>query len=649
MSNMGRHSTIREIKKVKKAENPVVNALVGNVSGAGIYDFAVCGACFVVYLVLCSIKMNKTAAIVAFALLFIVAGLVLVLDVFRNIKNGKIFTGELVLLVGAVAAFASGSYKAAALLGVVYRAVSVFYAYYLSKYEEELSGITNSIPNKVRIEENGELREVAPRAVDIDDIIVVKVGETIPLDGIVINGTTSVSMAKLGGNSTEIPVPRNGIVCAGCINLGKTIKVQVTETYNNTFAAFITDIVKHAYMSPSALERTAAKFAKFFPIAVLGISVVVCAVKGLISGDWLSAVNAASVVAILGTSAGIGISVPFAFKCCVANLSHRGVVIKKNCYVQDLAETGTAVFSKTGVLTNGKYTVHDVIPMQGVSGTKLMKAAVGAYCFSNSSIASALRAEAENISVDPSFVTIIEEVPQKGIHAMIGSSDVIVGTAEYLKNNGIVFTVFDKTGMLILCISIDGKYCGQITLYDKLRSGAYEMVDTLHLHGVNDVVMLTSDDSRTAKQMASSLNFDMVKSELNEENKYEAVEYLLENKRANTALTYIGDYRVDADLIELADVGISIKTFGSEIGLETADVCILGDEISKVGAVINAAKNCRIISLINIGVCAAAKLIMLILAIVGVMNITTAIFADAVVFCFTLFNSARELEDFEKK
>ena len=646
---MGAHSkqSDKNIKFISKFPKP---ALVSGEKGdSTVKEAVLISVCLLCALVFSVIKMNKWAALGIFAVIYIISALKIVKKALRNIKKRDYFDSSLVVLAASFIALLCGSYFSAVVAVLVYRAVMIFYRRLINKYEDTLGALSNSIPGKVRIEAGDEVREVSPRSVDIDDVIVVNQGETIPLDGVVISGMTSVSMNKLGGTSTEIAIPQGAYVCAGCINLGRQIRILVKETYGETYAAKLTEEISHAHLSKSGHERIASVISKYFPAILVLAAAIICVAKGSSTGEWLSAMKTGSAVLAIASSGCVGVSVPLAYSFCVANLSKHGIIVKKNRYVMDFAEAKTVVFSKNGIVTDARYTVYDVIPVKNDDPQKLLSIAATVYSKSKSVIGTALRMSGKTLELAEGSFEVVSEILGKGIIAKIGGTEVVVGTPQYMKDLGVEMKVYDKPGMILLCVAVNKKFRGQITIADKVREGTFEMVDTLHLNGVENVVMLTVDEANVAKQVASSLNFDLVKYEQDDEGKMKSLKYLMENKSGRSSLAYVGNYRSDRILMEAADIGVSLKTFGSEYALENADICILGDDISKIGFLSQASKLCYTCSNINMFASFWVKLILLAVIIFGSMSVGMAVLIDSLFFCLTLFNSSRVLYLTEKK
>lgn len=650
MNDLGAHSKQSDNKKKMLSRFPKLAGFAGEENDSIVRECIVISVCVITALIFSIVKMNRWLAAVVFAVIFVISGFKPLRKALRNIRKRDFSDSAVITCASALIAFLCGSYLSAVFAVLIYRVVIMFYSRIYERYEDTLGALSNSIPNKVKIEEGEDVREVSPRSVEVDDVIVVDEGETIPLDGIVISGMTSVGMNKLGGNSTEIAIPKGAYVCAGCVNLGRQIRILVKAGYNDTYAAKLTDEISHAYLSKSGHERIAAAISRYYPAVVLIAAVVSCVTRGASGGAWTEAVSSGASVLALATSGCVGVSVPFAYNACVANLSKHGIVVKKNRYLLDFAETKTVVFSKNGIVTDAKYTVYDVIPVvKNDDPQKLLSIAATVYSKSNSVIGAALRASGKILDLSDGNFSVVSEIQGKGIIAKINGTEVIVGTPQYLKDIGVEMKVYDKPGMILLCIAVNKKFRGQITISDKVREGTFEMVDALHLNGVENVVMLTVDEANVAKQVAASLNFDLVKYEQDDEGKMTSLKYLMENKTGKSALAYVGNYRNDRLLMEAADIGVSLKTFGSEYALENADICILGDDIRKVGFLSYATRLCHTCANINIFASFWVKIVLLAIVILSSMPVGLAVLLDSALYCMTLVNSERVLNLEEKK
>lgn len=575
----------------------------------------------------------------SFAVPYLVSGAVILFAAFRAVRAGRYFDPDLIISITSLLAFCIGRARDAA-------AVMLFYAItrLLSAYDEKrrlvaLEALSDIRPDKVRIEreDGSELRNAADAAVD--DIILVEPGEYIALDGEIIEGMSEIDESPVAGAGQMRTVGVGSRVFAGTKNISRPLRIRVTAEYRNTVVNRCIEYAVHASDSASVPGQRAEKASRIFTPVVLALALLIALVPSVITGRWLDWIGRALIFAAISSSALLVSAVRLAYFGGVCSAARSGIIVKGDDILENLAHIETAVFDKTGTITEGRFDVTEIFPV-GMTEDELLDLAATAESCSEHPIARSLR-EAGHVKLpEDGKVLAIEEIPGRGISAFIDGHQVYVGNAALLEEHGIAFTVPSRPGAAIH-VAVDGNYAGHIMISDRVRPSAFDALEELRANGAKMLVMLTGDVRSAAKAVASSLNFDMVKSELSPEGKISAVEYMHSKKTPGSCVAFVGDGVDDAAVMSHADVGIAMAALGTDEAIASADAVLLGEDIRNLPL---AARICRRTSEIvreDAILSAIEKLAVMLLGVFGVIPLWLAAVIDSAAMSAVIINSMR--------
>ena len=579
---------------------------------------------------------------VIYIIAYIIVGFEIVRKALRNITRGKVFDENFLMTVATIGAFGIGEFPEAVAVMLFYQVGELFQSYAVDKSRKSIASLMDIRPDYANIEKDGKLEKVDPDEVKIGDIIVVKPGEKIPLDGTVVEGKTNLDTKALTGE----PMPREANigddVISGCINLNGLIKVKVTKEFGESTVSKILDLVENASSKKSKSENFITKFAGYYTPIVVIIAVILAIVPPLIIpgaefSDWIY--RALSFL-VVSCPCALVISIPLSFFGGIGGASKMGILIKGSNYLEALANTEIVVFDKTGTLTEGDAKVQK-IEAEGISKEELLEITALAENFSNHPIAISIKSE-YNKPIDEKRIVKTQELTGRGIKATIDEKEVLVGNEKLMKEEKIDYKECTDAGTA-LYVAIDKKYVGYILIADSIKKDSKKAIQNLKKNGIKQTVMLTGDRKQVGEVVAKELGIDKVYTELLPDGKVEKVEELLKEKSPKGKLAFVGDGINDAPVLAISDIGIAMGALGSDAAIEAADVVLMTDEPSKIVDAIHLSKKTMRIVKENITFAILVKVIVLILSAFGLSTMWEAVFADVGVSIIAIINALRVL------
>ena len=582
--------------------------------------------------------INNTIYIVA----YVIVGFEIVKKAIRNITRGKVFDENFLMTVATIGAFGIGEFPEAVAVMLFYQVGELFQSYAVDKSRKSISSLMDIRPDFANVERNSKIQKVDPEDVKIGEIIVVKPGEKIPLDGCVIEGDSSLDTKALTGESLPREISEGEEVLSGSINLNAVIKIKVTKEYGESTVSKILDLVENASNKKSKSENFITKFAEYYTPIVVAIAVILAVIPPLIIkdatfSDWLY--RALSFL-VVSCPCALVISIPLSFFGGIGGASKMGILIKGGNYLEAISNTEIVVFDKTGTLTEGVFEVQKVEAI-GINAEELLKLTAYAENYSNHPISLSVK-KAYNREIDEKEIIETKELSGMGVLAKIGNKNVLVGNEKLMKENQIDFTKCDDIGT-ILYVAIDGKYAGYILISDKIKEDSIKAIKSLKKNGIKQTIMLTGDRKNVGENVARELGLDKVYTELLPDGKVQKVEDLLKEKSEKGKLAFVGDGINDAPVLALADIGIAMGGLGSDAAIEAADVVLMTDEPSKIVDAIHLSKKTMRIVKENIIFAISIKILVLILSAVGLSTMWEAVFADVGVSIIAILNALRML------
>ncbi len=591
---------------------------------------------------------------VAYMIPYFVIGWDILKKAFKGILNKQVFDENFLMAVATVGAIGvaisdntKGDYTEAIAVMLFYQIGELFQSYAVGKSRRNISDLMDIRPDYANVERDGKIETVDPDEVEIGSIIVVSAGEKIPIDGVIVEGTTSLDTAALTGES----VPRNAKsgdeVISGCINLSGTVKIRTTKAFGESTVSKILDLVENSSSKKSKSEKFISKFARYYtPIvcySALALAIIP-PVGRLIAGYdalWSQWIYRALTFLVISCPCALVISIPLSFFAGIGGASKEGVLVKGSNYLETLSKTNCVVFDKTGTMTKGVFEVSEICPQGDVSNDKLLEYAAFAECYSSHPISKSLQ-KAYAKDIDKNTVTDVEEISGHGLTAKVNGVSVAAGNAKLMKKLGLKYSDCDKTGTVVH-IAVDGKYAGYILISDTLKPTSVEAIAALKKMGIEKTVMLTGDSDKVAQAVAAQLGVDEVHSELLPADKVKQVESLLAQEGEKKKLAFVGDGINDAPVLSRADIGIAMGGLGSDAAIEAADIVLMDDDPLKISKAIKISKKCLRIVNQNIYFAIGIKVLCLLLGAVGIANMWVAIFADVGVMVIAVLNAIRAL------
>lgn len=577
--------------------------------------------------------------IVLFFMSYLSIGYEIILEALEGIKAKELFGEEFLMSIASFGAFATGEYPEAIAVMLFFQVGEIFEEYAENKSKKSIKSLMELKPDKAFVKINDTVTEKSPEEVKIGDIIVVKPGERVPLDGIVISGEALIDTSALTGESIPRKAEINSEVLSGVINTNGVLEIKVTKEFKESTLSKILDLVENAGEKKAHTEKFITKFSKIYTPTVIALAFLILIIPTLIMHkDFTTWIYRALSFLVVSCPCALVVSVPLSFFGGIGGASRKGILVKGSNYLESLANLETVVFDKTGTLTKGNFKVQNVDAIGDKD--ELLKIAAYAESFSNHPIARSI-IESYGKEINKQDIKEYEEISGHGVSAIIEGKKVLLGNSKLMKKIGITVKE-ENNSATVVYIAIDDKYAGKIEIADELKEDSKAAIENLKKQGIKKTVMLTGDREKVGKDVAEKLGIDEVYTELLPTGKVDELQKLLNNKKGNVA--FVGDGLNDAPVLAMADVGIAMGGYGTDAAIEAADVVIMTDEPSKICEAIKTAKKTIKISKENITFAIAVKLTVLLLVFLGVATMWQAVFADVGVTVIATLNALRTLE-----
>ena len=596
---------------------------------------------------------NVYASFVLYLVPFAIAGHDVLEKAFNNIRHGKVFDENFLMAVATLGAFAMVLFpntdphmaEGAAVM-LFYQVGELFQAYAVGKSRKSIADMMDIAPDYANVEDKkGVLAQVSPDDVAPGTVIVIKPGERVPIDGVIVEGATQLDTAALTGESVPRHAEVGADVISGCINMTGLIKVRTTKPFGESTVSRILELVENASEKKARTENVITRFARVYTPAVTGAAAALALIGGLVTGAWSDWILRGLTFLVVSCPCALVISVPLSFFGGIGGASRIGVLVKGSNYLEALSEVDTVVFDKTGTLTNGTFDVVAIHPEEGIDPDYVLSHAAYAEAFSDHPIAISVKA-AYSGQINRELIRDVQEESGHGVCARIvdetnaGERVVLVGNDKLMDGHGISWSNCELTGT-ILHVSVDGRYVGHIVIADVVKDDAQAAIEALHGCGVSKTVMLTGDRAEVAAAVAEQLGIDEFHAQLLPADKVARVEQLISAEGKREKLAFVGDGINDAPVLTRADVGIAMGAMGSDAAIEAADVVLMDDKPSNIARAIRVARKTMRIVWQNIVFALAVKLIILVLAALGIANMWLAVFGDVGVAIIAILNAMR--------
>ncbi|MBE5935401.1 MAG: cadmium-translocating P-type ATPase [Lachnospiraceae bacterium] len=620
-----------------------------------LYGICITTCLFLTLLICNSFNIFVNVPSILLALIYIIPygiiGYDIILKAIRNIKNGQVFDENFLMVIATIGAFGVKEYTEAVAVMLFYQVGELFQSYAVGKSRESIKDLMAICPEYANIEKDGVIEEVDPDDVEIGSIIVIKPGEKVPLDGIVIEGETMVNTAALTGESVPRRVKVGDEIISGCVNEQGMIKVKTTKEFDDSTVAKILELVENASSKKARTENFITRFAKYYtPVVTIGA--ILCAIIPplLLGGRWKEWIETACTFLVISCPCALVISVPMGFFGGIGAASRKGILVKGSNYLEIAADLKTVVFDKTGTLTTGEFKVTQINIAQdnGIvkSEEDLLEIAAIGESYSNHPIASAIKDAFYTIDdIEVSRVANVVEIAGHGVSAEIDGKKAYIGNVKLMNNENINLKLDNEMNLnnsgTVVYIAYDNQYLGQIIISDVIKANASDSINKMRKAGINKTVMLTGDNNQVAEYVATQLSIDEVHSNLLPGDKVSKLEELLKQQKSKEKLAFVGDGINDAPVLTRADVGIAMGSFGSDAAIEAADIVIMDDDITKISEAIKIARKTITIVKQNIVFALGVKFLILILATVHIVGMWGGVFADVGVAVIAILNSMR--------
>lgn len=564
----------------------------------------------------------------------------------RNIVHGQVFDENFLMALATVGAFCTGffgegEYPEAVFVMLFYQVGELFQSYAVGKSRKSISALMDIRPDYANIERDGKLVQVDPEEVSVGDVVTIKAGEKVPLDGVVLEGTSLVNTSALTGESVPRQVEPGDDVISGCVNQNGLLRVQVTKAFGESTVAKILDLVENASSKKAKTENFITRFARYYTPVVVICAVILALVPPLFVGGWAGWIEKALIFLVVSCPCALVISVPLSFFGGIGGASRQGILVKGGNYLEILADTEIVVFDKTGTLTKGVFNVTAVHPDE-YSESGLLEMAALAESYSDHPISRSLK-EAYDKEIDSARVGQVEELSGRGVRAQVDGKTVCAGNDKLMEEIGVKWHPCHRVGTTVH-VAVDGRYIGHIVISDQVKEDSKEAIAALKAEGVAKTVMLTGDAKAVGESVAKELGLDEVYTQLLPGDKVEKVENLLQQKSQKGKLAFVGDGINDAPVLSRADIGIAMGALGSDAAIEAADIVLMDDKPSKIAKAMDISKRTLRIVRQNIVFALGVKLLVLILTPFGLSNMWEAVFADVGVTVIAIINASRALQ-----
>ncbi|MDD3412897.1 MAG: heavy metal translocating P-type ATPase [Lachnospiraceae bacterium] len=587
--------------------------------------------------------LNQNITLLLYLISYFIVGGDVVKEAVSNIGRGRIFDEQFLMALATIGAFLVSDYEEAVAVMLFYQVGELFQSYAVQKSRKSITELMNIRPDFANVKRNQKIETVDPEEVQIGEIIVIKPGERVALDGRIISGNTTLDTMALTGES----VPREQLVgdeiISGCINLSGVIEVEVTKTFGESTVSKILDLVENASSKKAEAENFITKFARYYtPIVVVAALLLAIIPPIILGGNWNDWIYRALTFLVISCPCALVISIPLSFFGGIGGASKAGVLIKGSNYLEALANVEVMVFDKTGTLTKGVFEVADIAPSEGMDEEKLLEITALAECFSNHPISLSL-CKAYGKEIDKNRVSEVNDIPGFGLSAMVDGNQVYVGNEKLMNKFGILFKATKEIGTIIY-VAINHKYAGHILISDQVKEDSKDAIQALIGAGIKRIVMLTGDRKEVGEAVAKNLGISETHTELLPADKVEQVEKLLSEKSDSKILAFVGDGINDAPVLARADVGIAMGGLGSDAAIEAADIVIMTDEPLKIATAIKISRKTLRIVKQNIVFAIGVKILVLLMAALGIASMWLAIFADVGVAILAILNAIRALK-----
>ena len=588
-------------------------------------------------------KLPTLAELAFLIVAYVILGWDVVWQAVKNITRGQVFDEHFLMSVSTIGAFAIGEYPEAVAVMLFYQVGEFFQSLAVKRSRKSISDLMDICPDSATVKRNGVLQVVSPESVAVGEIIVVKPGEKIPLDGIVVDGESMLDTKALTGESVPRSIRKGDEALSGCINQSGLLTLKVTKSFGESTVSKIIDLVENASARKAPTENFITTFARYYTPVVVGMAAVLAIIPPLVlGGGWSEWLRRGFVFLIVSCPCALVISIPLTFFGGIGAASKRGVLVKGSNYLEALDKVSVVVFDKTGTLTKGVFEVANIIPAAGYQKEQVLEYAAQAESYSNHPIAKSILA-AYGKSIDQKQFSGFEEISGHGISVMVQGKKVLSGNSKLMESEKIAYSACDAAGTKVY-VAADGSYVGCILIADEVKPDSNRAIAELKKIGVEKTVMLTGDDERIGKSVADELGLDAYYAQLLPDQKVEKLEMLDKQKRQGSKLAFVGDGINDAPVLARADVGIAMGGLGSDAAIEAADVVLMTDEPSKLVEAIDVAKATKRIVMQNIVIALGIKSVFLVLGALGMAGMWEAVFGDVGVTIIAVLNAMRILK-----
>lgn len=594
----------------------------------------------ILYLIAVIGDFKGALALILFVSSYLLIGGKVVLTAIKNIARGQVFDENFLMTVATIGAFTINQYPEAVAVMLFYEIGETIQGYAVNKSRSSISSLMDIRADYANLIINGKEKKVSPETVKVEDVILVKPGEKVPLDGVVIEGESFIDTSALTGESVPRKIVPNDEILSGGINTSGLLKVKVTKKFGESTVSRILEMVENAASKKADTEKFITKFAKVYTPIVVVLAILIAVIPSIFIKDALFStwLYRSLVFLVVSCPCALVVSVPLGFFAGIGGASKKGVLVKGSNYLELLKDLETVVFDKTGTLTEGVFSVTE-INTNGIDKEKLIEVAAMAESFSNHPIAISIIKEYGK-EIDKEVIKEYKEISGRGIKAVINNEEVLVGNSKLMNEFNILYNEVDSIGTVVYC-AINGEFKGSIVISDKIKENAVEALINLKKAGVKKTVMLTGDNKKTAYKVGEKINIDEVHSELLPLDKVREVEELLKRSNKNGKLAFVGDGVNDAPVLARADIGIAMGGIGSDAAIEAADIVLMKDDINALVDAINVSKKTNKILWQNIVFALGIKILVMVLGTFGIANMWTAVFADVGVTIIAIINSTR--------
>ena len=605
------------------------------------YEIALLIVGAVLFFIAMFFNISNQFKFILYLISYVILGGDVLLNAIRNIFRGKIFDENFLMAIATLGAFFIRQYPEGVAVMLFYKVGESFQSYAVNKSRKSISELMDIRPDYANLKIGNETKKVSPEEVNIDDIIIVKAGEKIPLDGVVVEGKSMVDTSALTGESVPVKVELGSNVLSGSINNNGILEIKVSKRFEESTVSKILDLVENASSSKAETENFITRFAKYYTPVVVIVALCLAIIPPLIlsNNSWFGWIYRALVFLVVSCPCGLVISVPLGFFSGIGTASKNGLLIKGSNYLESLSKAEIVVFDKTGTLTKGVFKVTKINNEENISKEELLEYAAYAEYYSNHPIGLSI-VKSYNKEINKNEIKDYNEISGHGISVTVKNQKVLVGNSKLMNKENITYKEAPQIGT-IAHIAVDNKYYGYLIISDEIKDDAKKAIEGLRKLKIKNIVMLTGDSKAVAENVSKELNLDSVESELLPDQKVEKVEELYKTKSPKGTLVFTGDGINDAPVLAIADVGVAMGGLGSDAAIEAADVVIMNDEPSKLIDGIKISRRTEKIVWQNIIMALAVKFIVLTLGALGIANMWEAVFADVGVTLIAVINSIR--------